>query len=203
MLFNFTAWRAMALAFAASLSLFCAAQSAPEGKWESSRLENGARTLSYSTTTPLLGKPTAVMVNFFCNPLSTKNEKGVLGFDIYIDNVAALKPFRFEDFEGPDAATQGKKLLRISINRSNKPAFVVDSLLNGWTPDLKNFAFGTASESRLAKSNERTILKMLADDAEGVEFVITDPKNAKLKLKVVVPVTGKQAEFKALLAGLK
>ncbi|OYU44697.1 MAG: hypothetical protein CFE44_11565, partial [Burkholderiales bacterium PBB4] len=58
----------------------------------------------------------------------------------------ALKAFQLEEFEGPDATTNGKKLFRISVNTPNTPPFVVDSLLSGWAPDSNKFSFGIAQE---------------------------------------------------------
>ncbi len=203
MIFSVGAARACLFVLFGSLALTCAAQTVPPAKWETSKLDNGTRYLSYHSTAPQLGKPTPFIVNFFCSPFSTKTEKGMLGIEIYVDNVAALKPFKFDDFDGPDAATNGKKLLRITVNRPGKPAFVADTMLSGWTPGPKNFAFGTSEESQRAKSTEKTVLQALADDAESLQLTITDPRNAKLKLEFTVPVTDKRSEFKSLLAGLK
>jgi hypothetical protein len=195
--------RAGLLTLCASVAMMAVAQTTPTPKWETSKLDNGARHLSYYANAPQLGKPTPFMVNFFCYPLSTKTEKGMLGIEIYVDNVASLKPFKFDDFDGPDAATNGKKLLRIAVNRPGKPAYVVDSMLSGWTPGPKNFAFGIAEESRRAKSVEKTVLQALAEDAESLQLTVTDPRNPKLKLEFRVPIAEKRAEFKTLLTGLK
>ncbi len=195
--------RLAAFALFAAASCVVAAQPVTDAQWEASRLDNGMRYLTYRATAPLLGKPTPVKVNFFCYPFSTKTEKGTLGFEIHVSDIAALKPFRFEDFEGPDAASNGKKLLRISVARPGKPAFVVDSLVSGSSPDAKAFTFSIAQESQLAKSTERTVLQALADDADSVQMTITDTRNAKLKLEFTVPVVGKHGDFKTLLAGLK
>jgi hypothetical protein len=186
-----------------SASLLCTAQTAPAAKWQASRLDNGTRYLSYSATAPLLGKPTAFMVNFFCYPLSTKTEKGMLGIEIHVDNVATLKPFQFDSFEGPDAATNGRKLLRIEVNNPDKPTYVVDSLVSGWIPDTSKFAFGISEESQRIKSSTKTVLRALADDADSLKLTITDPRNPKLQLEFTVPVANQRAEFKTLLTGLK
>lgn len=203
MFLNFGTARACLFALFASLPFMCAAQTAPTAKWEASTLENGTRYLSYHASAPQLGKPTPFMVNFFCYPFSTKTENGMLGIEIYVDNVASLKPFKFDDFDGPDAATNGKKLLRITVNRPGKPPSVADTMLSGWTPGPKNFAFGTSAESQRATSTEKTVLQALAADAESLQLTITDPRNPKLKLEFSVPITEKRGEFKALLAGLK
>jgi hypothetical protein len=197
--------RALVLIGFASLSLSSLAQTGTTaaGKWEYTTDENGLRNHSYTATMPLLGKPTLVTVNFYCYPRSTKDIQGALGMDVYVANIGNLKPFSFMAFEGPDADTQGKKLLQVAVDRPSKKPYVIDVLVNGWSPHEKNFAFGISAESRLVKSTERSILQMIADDAERIQFTLTDPKNPKLKLEVLVPVAGKQAEFKALLKGLK
>lgn len=186
-----------------SASLLSMAQTAPPARWLVSKLENGTRHLSYTATAPLLGKPTTFMVTFFCYPYSTKNVKGMLGIDIYVDNVATLKPFQFDDFEGPDALANGKKLLRITVNSPGKPPYVVDSLLSGWIPDVSKFAFSVSEESQRAKSFQKTVLRALVDDADSLQVVITAPRNPKLKLEFNVPVANQRTEFKTLLTGLK
>ena len=199
---QFSARLVLATLFAC-LPAVAMAQAATAAKWQASKTENGTRYLSYSSTSPQLGKPTPHTVTFSCNPVSTKTEKGMLGIEVQLDDVASLKAFQFDAFEGPDATTNGKKLLRISVVRPNTPPFTVDSLLSGWTPDTNKFAFGTAQESQRAKSTEKTVLQALATDAESVQITITDPRNSKLKLDFIVPVSGQRDAFKTLLSGLK
>ncbi len=110
-----------------SATLLCSAQTAPAAKWQASGLDNSTRYLSYSATGPLLCIPTGFVVYFFCCRLSTRTEKGMLGIQVHVENVAALKPFQFDAFEGPDATTNGKKLLRIAVNRPGQPAYAIES----------------------------------------------------------------------------
>jgi hypothetical protein len=173
------------------------------GAWKSASLDGGTRNLAYQSTATLLGKATPIIVNFFCNPTQSKVARGTLGIEVQIGNVTELKAFRFQDFEGPDALTNGKKLLKVVAERANAPALSFDSLVSGWVPDDKKFSFGIASESRLTKSNERRLLQALASDVTKLRIIVTDPKDAKQKLEIEVPTIGKQAEFKALLADLK
>ncbi len=209
MLFNLLAPRSIAASFVvtlfAALSISSAANptAAPQGKWVAERTDQGQRSLSYNATVPLLGKPTRVTVSFNCDLLVSKQINGTLGFDVYVNNVAALKPFRFGDFEGPDATTNGRKLMRIAITRSGKPPYSVELVPSGSTPAEGNFVFGTAEVSKLAKSAQRTLLQMLAEGGERFDITITDPKDPKLKLEISVPVADKQAEFKTLISGLK
>jgi hypothetical protein len=209
MLFNLFAPRSIAAGFVvtvfAALSTISAANPtpAPQGKWVAERSDQGQRSLSYNATVPLLGKPTRVTVSFNCDPLVSKQINGTLGFDVYVDNVAALKPFRFSDFEGPDATTNGRKLMRVAITRPGKPLYTVDLMPSGSTPAEGSFVLGTAEVSKLTKSPQRTLLQMLAEGAERFDITVTDPKNPKLKLEISVPVADKQAEFKTLISALK
>ena len=150
---------------------------------------------------PLLGKPTAVTVAFFCNPKRSANDNGTLGFDLYLMKVAALAPFHFADFDGPDATVTGT-LLSVTVTRAGAAPLAISLTPNGWTPHESNFAFGVADVSHVA-SEEKTILQALAAGADSFRIVITDPRDAKLKLDLTVPVAGKQAEFQALLKGVK
>ena len=174
------------------------------GKWEAARSgNNDARHLNYTAPVVLLGKPTTVMVSFYCDPVTTREASGALGFDIYVDAVAQLKPFHFDDFEGPDATAASRKLLQVIVERKSKPALTFTSAVSGWIPDSGKFAFGLADLSRRTSSPARSILRALADDAQTLRITITDPRNARLKLDFTVLVADQQAEFKALLAGLK
>jgi hypothetical protein len=109
----------------------------------------------------------------------------------------------FDAFEGPDASTHGKKLLRIEIKRPNQPPYTVDSVLNGWIPDENRFTFGIAEENHRPKSLPKIVLQTLSDNAQSIQLTIIDPVNPKLQLQFIVPVSDKSADFKALLAGLK
>ena len=74
-----------------------------DATWTAEVQEGGNRYLSWSATVPLLGKPTKINLAFQCNPKSEKDVHGTLGFDLYLHGIAALKPFSFDDFDGPDA----------------------------------------------------------------------------------------------------
>lgn len=175
-------------------------------EWKAELAENGNRYLTWSASVPLLGKPTEINLAFQCNPKSENDVHGTLGFDLYVHGVDALKPFSFDDFDGPDATAgaDGRKLMVLTVNRSGKPPLVLRVAPNGFTPHMSNFGFGMADMSELAKSDSRTLLEALAsDDAESLNVSITDPRNAKLKLEFTVPVAGKQADFRTLMTGLK
>ena len=175
-----------------------------EGKWSVPAKHNDTqRALTWSATAPLLGKATAYSVNFFCDPITTRQASGALGFDLTVADAVKLKPFDFEAFEGPDATAGGKKLLQASIERSGKPALTFRTAVSGGSTDGSNFAFSATDLSREANSTAKSILRALGDGAQVLKITITDSRNAKLKLEFNVPVAGKEADFKALLAGLK
>jgi len=174
-----------------------------DAKWDPLKSQANSRTLQYSASASLLGKPSAVSLKFYCDTTSTKTQTGALGFDLVIAKVADLAPFGFEAFEGPDAPAAKRKLLRATVTRPGKPPLVLNIAPAGWSPDGPNFAFGVSAPSQQAGRNARTLLRALADGAETLSISITDAKNPKLKLELSIPVADKAADFKALIAGLK
>ncbi len=181
-------------------------QASSAGTWKAELAKNGNRYLTWSASVPMLGKPTKVDLAFQCNPKSVKDVHGTIGFDLYLTGVAALKPFAFDKFEGPDATAgqDGRQAMVLTVTRKGKAPLVIKLTPNGGIPDDGKFAFSMADMSKLAKSDSRTLLNALAsDDAESFQVSITDPTNAKLKLEVTVPVAGKQADFRTLMTGLK
>lgn len=170
-------------------------------QWQSSVEPGGTRYLTYSAPVTLLGKPSAVKVIFYCNPLRSKNENGALGVDIQIAKVASLASFSFDDFEGPDAAVPGQAM-KVTITRAGQPEMAFRIAPNGSRPNEDDFTFGFAEMSHVPVSEPKTILKALGAGAETFRVVITDPRKPTLKLDVTVPVLGKQAAFQALLVGV-
>jgi hypothetical protein len=194
------------LVFAVALSILAVTVTAhgqtTNAKWESRRSDNGTRYLTYSASTTLLGKVSPFSVSFFCDPAPSKNGvHGAIGFDVQIRGVARLKPFNFNDFEGPDATTG--KLMLVTVNRKGKPVLMLKLAPNGATPQEGDFVFGIADESRAALSDAKTVLKAIADNGESIQIAIADSRNPKLKLEFDVPVSDRQSEFKALLLGLR
>jgi hypothetical protein len=180
-----------------------AAQSPSDARWQVTQSGNGTRYLTYSATASVLGKPVAHQVTFFCNPHSTRTEKGMLGLEVRFNQVSVLKAFPFDAFEGPDATTHGKKLLRLTVIRPGQPDAHMNTDVNGWTPDTQQFTFGTAADSQAARSTERTVLQALAHDADSLRITITHPRDPNTTLAVQVPVAARRGDFKALLEGLK
>lgn len=193
-----------------SLALFgfsvLAATAQPAPTWKSEKLGDTGRTLTYEATVPLLGKPTKINLVFMCDPISKGDVHGTVGFDLYLHKVAALKPFSFDDFEGPDsvAGEKGRKPMTLIVKRKGKAPLKLDLVPNGFTPHMTNYAFGIAAMSKEPKSDAKTLLRALeVDDAESLQIIITDTRKPTLKLDLTVPVAGRQADFKALLTGLK
>jgi hypothetical protein len=172
------------------------------GKWEASRSGSG-RALTYTGVATVLGKATPVTVKFFCDTTYTANEKGALGFDLTLGHVAALAPFHFDDFEGPDAPAVSKDLLVVTITRKGKAPLPFKVALSGSYPEEGSFTFEGSEVTHKAVSTPKSILRALGDDAEELRFTISDYRNARVKLELTIPVSGKQADFKALLAGVR
>lgn len=176
---------------------------ASSGTWQKPRNDNPTlRSLTYTSSANLLGKKNAFTVDFFCDPNISKNSAGALGFDLIVDK-ALLPGFNFEAFEGPDAVASGKKLMQITILQQGKSVLTINSELSGSTPDTGRFNFGVSDLSRAANSTTKSVLKKLGEDVDTLLLTVTDHKNPKLKLAFSIPVSGKQADFKALFAGVK
>ncbi len=118
-------------------------------------------------------------------------------------NNAKLQPFNFTAFEGPDAPAASKKLLQVTVMQSGKPVLSMSSEVYGSTLDANQFAFMMSDLTRASKSTSKSILRKLSEGADMLQLTVTDYKNPKLKLEFSVPVAGKQAAFKTLLAGVK
>ncbi len=170
-------------------------------KWESKREQN-TRILSLVTTATFGGKSTPVSLRFYSDPSPSKGGvHSTLGVDIEFTEINKLRPFDFEAFEGPDA-NPGEKML-LTITRSGKPASTFKLVPSGSSSAEGAFVFGFADKSRDAKSRSKTILTALGDNAESLKISITDARDAKLKLEIIIALADKQAEFAALLSGLK
>jgi hypothetical protein len=182
----------------------CFAQTQPiSGTWQQPKSENlDQRLLNFSSTTSLLGKNTPFTVSFFCDPTVSKDSAGALGLEIILNN-AKLQPFNFAAFEGPDAPAASKKLLQVTVMQQGKPVLSMSSEVYGSTLEANQFAFMMSDLTRASKSTSKSILRKLSEDADTLQLSITDHKNPKLKLEFSVPLAGKQAAFKALLAGVK
>jgi hypothetical protein len=170
-------------------------------KWESKREQN-TRILNLTTSATLNGKDTPVSLRFYCDPSPSKGlVHSTLGIEITFSEIAKLKPFDFEGFEGPDA-NPGKKMV-LTITRSGNQASTFKLVPSGSSPSDGAFMFSINDASRDAKSPSKTVLTALGNNAESLKIIITDVRDPKLKLEINIPVADKQAEFIALLSGLK
>jgi len=171
------------------------------GTWESAN-RTGQRRLTYSSSATLLGQAAPVTVLFQCDPLSTKDIHGTLGFDITIGNVSKLKAFPFVDFEGPDATVA--PVVEATVTGKGKSARTFRTQAGGWYPDASSYCFGVSELSGTSRSVPKSILQALGEEGiDSLRITLSDPRNAKLKLEILIPVAGRQKDFKALLAGLK
>lgn len=167
------------------------------GKWTSAS-QDTRHTLTYSGSAQLLGKSTPVSVEFQCDPKSGNQVFGTVGFDLTIRNATALKGFPFGDFEGPDAKVAA--LVLDTISRTGKPELSFKTQASGSFSSESAFCFSVAELSKKKTSVPKSILQALAEPgAERLLITVADPRNAKLRLEISVPVAGRQAEFQALL----
>lgn len=175
---------------------------APPG-WSAAH-QGSTRMLNWNGTVSLLDKQTRISLRFSADPTHTRELTGAVGFDLYLpDDVAALAPFNFDDFDGPDAPAAEHDLVLITIERKDQPDLLLRSAASGWTPDGSNFAFGVNTLSYEKDSVPRKLLAALAAGAVRVRINITDPQVATRKLEFVLDVAGQQASFAELLTDLR
>jgi hypothetical protein len=72
----------------------------------------------------------------------------------------------------------------------------------GSYPRADSFTFSVSALSHAAGSRQKALLTALGEGGDTLRLTITDFRSAALKLDLSIPVAGKQADFKALLAGL-
>ena len=171
------------------------------GKWTSS-VERSRHSLTYSSTATLLGQETPITLTFGCDPTWDKDSSGTLGFDLSIKNPSAIEAFPFDSFEGPDAVAAPE--VRVTITRPGEAPLTFKTSASGSYSEADVFTFNISEVSKESSSVPRSILEALAkNDVESLKVTIADPANPKLTLDLTLFVAGRQAEFKALLTGLK
>jgi hypothetical protein len=174
---------------------------AAPGTWTRQHQEK-SRSLTYTGTATLLGKETPVTLRFYCNPERTADGTGVIGYELEVANPDALKPFDFDDFEGPDAPTHARKLLQASVLRGGKSVHSVRESPSGFY--VRNvFVFEVSKVFDEPGSSAKKTLRALTQDAGAFRITITDYRKADLKLEVTVPIKGKRGDFAWLVAELK
>ena len=173
-----------------------------EPTWRAHTTDTGTRYLDYVATVPILGHQIPIGLSFRCDLTETKDIHGTVGFDLYIRNTKPLKAFHFEDFEGPDAVTFDRKLMKVTVLRTQKPSVDFEFSPSGGVPSDGYFFFGISDVST-AKSKEKELLKNLASGADKARITITDSRDSAVKIELEVPLSGRESDFKALLKGLK
>ncbi len=161
-----------------------------------------ARRMNYALTTPILGQKKPVTVQFYCDPTRTKDSVGVLGFTIEIAQYESLKAFHFDDFEGPDAPANERKLLEATVVRNGKTTATFHASTTGWISVRNGFAFEVSAVFD-RDSAAKDFLRALTEDTDAVRITITDTRDARVKLLLTIPTKGTRAGFQWLLAELK
>lgn len=170
-------------------------------KWEATA-QDSQHWLKYSASAPLLGHPTPFSIAFHCDPKSGNDVFGTLGFDVSVKDVAELKQFPFDDFEGPDAPVAAK--VEATIINAKGDEVSIRTQASGGYSSADTFCFGIADLSKDAKSPAKSILRALAEPGvETLQITIADPRDPKLKLEFGIAIAGRQKEFETLLTGLK
>lgn len=193
-----------ALLLAVCMPLPCAiAQPMPPlvGVWANMGTKIGTRTLNFKASAGLLGKTVPITLSFFYNTEFSKNTQGAVGFDLEVSDVNKLAAFHFDDFEGPDAPTQGKSLLTVKVIRTGQPPLVYTASPSGSYVRSNVFMFEVSAITHKPHSTPKSILKALSDDkAQSLRITVVDPQDATLNLDLVIPVASKHSAFKALMA---
>lgn len=161
-----------------------------------------ARHLNYAATATFLGEERPVSVHFYCDPTRTKDSVGALGFTVEIAQYDSLKAFHFDDFEGPDAPAQERKLLEAAIVRNGKSVRTFRASTSGWISVRHGFAFEVSGVFD-RKSVAKEILRALTEETDALRITITDTRDPGVKLALTVSTKGKRADFQWLLAELK
>jgi hypothetical protein len=195
-------------------AIFCLAcvsisHAAPK-TWEYSE-DDLWRSLHYEATVPIMGKATPVSLDFQCLLVSTRCTKSGLKLYWAIYKTEALKPFNFGAFEETQSnPVVENRLMQLTIARIGQPDFVSSIRAKGDETSKGIFVFelhpNSASDGQSPKKQSAQVAEILqalaADGATSLNISVTDSKNAKLKLEVIVPLAAKQAEFRKLLKGL-
>ncbi len=170
------------------------------GSWGKVQSDHNAHTLSFKGTATLMGQSVPVELEFFCGFDNTKMLHGAIGFDMRVGAVAKLAPFSFDDFEGPDAPTIGKSLMRIGVQRTGQAALEYKASPSGSYVADGVFMFEVSDMTQKPSSIAKSVLKALADDkTESLHIVIVDPHDAKRSLDLSLAVADRRGDFKALL----
>lgn len=188
------------------------ASHAAPGTW-SSNTDANSRSLTYSATTTLLGKATPVELLFGCQVTANQCVKKSSNIDFVILKTGPLKPFNFDAFDVSSTANKKVEnlLMQITIKRKGQPDLDRKMRAAGTEPSQGFFVFHLNPNSVVVEQNPKEqpngvpeILQAIAaEGATSLTIRVTDSKDAKLKLELTVPIAGKQADFQALLKGMR
>ena len=160
-----------------------------------------SRSLTFTASVSVMGKLTPVTVQFYCDPERTADSTGVIGYKLEVANPESLKPFDFDDFEGPDAPSHARKLLQATVVRNGK---AVHSSRESSGSFVRNvFVFEVSDVFDEPGSSAKKTLRALTQDADMFQITITDYRKPDLKLVVPIPIVGKRSDFEWLIAELK
>jgi hypothetical protein len=160
------------------------------------------RTLSYSSSATVLGHDTRIDASFYCSTERTKMSTGAIGFDVEIAHPDAIKEFHFDDFEGPDAPSLKRKLMTATIVHTSGTKQRFDASPTGWYSVHEGFAFEVSEVFYRKESTARRILEGLANDAATLTLDIVDYRVSTTRIALTIPITGRSADFRWLIAEL-
>ena len=173
----------------------------PADGW-SRHSDGSGRTLTYSGSATVLGHHARMESRFYCDTERTKMTTGAIGFDIEIKDTDALGSFHFDDFEGPDAPSLKRQLMTAMIVRAIGAPQRFQSSPAGSTPVGGGFVFEVSDVFDHKGSTARKVLEALRTDASALTVVIVDYRVSSTHIELTIPMTGRSADFRWLLAGL-
>ena len=205
--FSFATLLALLIAFCASVGASAQAGSTitakpAAGEWKFSQ-HGTNRQLDFEAAPSAPGKRAMFSVRFIADPHSDKQSTGVVGVEIYFNDLAPYQGFDFNSFEGPDAPASAKKLVKFTINAKGKAPLEMRFTAAGWYPQGETFAFGMVEVSGKAGSPQKALIRALAAGAETLQVTIVDFRDARRSIELLLPVTGQGADFARLLEGMR
>jgi hypothetical protein len=169
--------------------------------WRYSESNDGDRGLVSATTAAVSGKTVPAQLSFSSGQDHPKdNAFGALAIVLTIADPSALKRFHFDDFEGPDSAIGGRKLMHFRILANGKVT-AIDVAPSGSYVDQQGketFAFEASELAAKRRSPERQIIEALGA-ADRLEISVSDSRDRQLAIVVKLPVAAEREHFKALL----
>ena len=127
---------------------------------------------------------------------------GAIGFDVELEHPETLTGFHFDDFEGPDAPTLKRKLLTAAVVRADGSRQAFQASPSGSYSVHEGFVFEVSEVFYRKGSTARRVLEELGTDATSLTLTILDSRVSSSRIELTIPVTGKSADFRWLLAEL-